>query len=151
MTEERTINEVHLAVLEFREGRYNGYRFFFERPTIEQGYRGILNYVPVHGGITYAKPVKEGGFIYGFDCQHCDDDENLDCYDIEWAFKETEFMYRAISIASCFEKRYLMAKDNKKKAEIIDGYHAEVKKKLSRSFELENNFGAMLGLLCGDL
>ncbi len=34
---------------------YCGYCTFPNRPVREQGYRGFMTYVPVHGGITYAE------------------------------------------------------------------------------------------------
>ena len=52
---------------------YCGYVRFPKKPVREMGYNGILTYVPVHGGITFADSGKDGSMVYGFDCGHCDD------------------------------------------------------------------------------
>ena len=57
------------------EGSLNGYVVFKKRPTIETGYDGILTYVPVHGGITFACEQKDGTMVYGFDTLHFDSHE----------------------------------------------------------------------------
>jgi hypothetical protein len=59
-----------------RLNHYCGYCRFIERPVREVGYKGILTYVPVHGGITYANE-DEDGMVYGFDCAHAGDEGNF--------------------------------------------------------------------------
>lgn len=55
-----------------------GYARFASRPVKEPGYKGILVYVPVHGGITYAQEAPNGSFVYGFDCGHASDSLDME-------------------------------------------------------------------------
>lgn len=36
----------------------------------ENYYHGLVQAVPVHGGITYSKVNEDGTIVYGFDCNH---------------------------------------------------------------------------------
>lgn len=75
---------------------YCGYCTFPQRPVREQGYSGFLEYVPVHGGITYTSQELDGKMTYGFDCAHSGDDKNPDCQDEKWLSAEAERMAEAI-------------------------------------------------------
>jgi hypothetical protein len=132
-------------------GHLCGYVRFNKRPVIEKEYGGILSYVPVHGGITYAKESKNGSMVYGFDCAHCDDENNPNCKDANWVLKEAINMGLAILIAKKHERKYL-AVDGfpKKRAKIIDCFHLETKKS-GVVFDIQDNFGAMINLLSGQL
>ena len=131
-------------------GHYCGYARFKERPLKEKEYDGIVTYVPVHGGITFARQ-DERGFTYGFDCAHAGDEYRPELKDIEWLKKECEKMAIGIKVAKEFEDRYLLAENNEKKAEIIDEYHAKLKEKHGIEFKLKDNFEAMLNALFGKL
>lgn len=89
---------------------YNGYVAFPTRPTVEQGYDGILTYVPVHGGITFADQFDEG-MVYGFDTGHCDSDK-VPRTDVEWVKKQIRLMIAGIKEAAKVEKQYLTSKRN---------------------------------------
>jgi hypothetical protein len=129
---------------------YCGYCVLPERPVKETSYNGILTYVPVHGGITLAKELESGKMVYGFDCAHVDDEYNSDTWDIDWLTKQCENMAFAIEVASAYEDEYLNANGNKGKADVIDRYHGNLKDD-GIEFDITNNFGAMLNLLCGEL
>ena len=128
---------------------YCGYARFPKRPVREVGYYGILSYVPVHGGITYARQDDEG-MVYGFDCAHAGDEEKSWLKDEAWLMAECERMAFAIQWARWFELPYRMAWSNNLKAKVIGGYHALLRRR-GIEFELTDNFGAMLNLLAGDL
>jgi hypothetical protein len=136
-------------------GHYCGYVRFPKRPVREEGYEGILVYVPVHGGITYAQQSEDGSMVYGFDCAHAGDWSEIHTYGKKWTLeevvKETENMAVAIQLAAKYEKRYLQALTNEGKAKIIDEYHKELKEKHGIIFNLDDNFGAQLKLLSGNL
>ena len=89
---------------------YNGY--FIAKPEVQfksvekSGYDGILAYVNVHGGITYAKQLKDGCWIYGFDTVHHDSDQ-FPCNDLEWIKKELAIMIQSIHIAQKVEEEYM--------------------------------------------
>lgn len=129
-------------------GHYCGYCQFAKRPVIEQDYNGILTYVPVHGGITYAKEQPDGSMIYGFDCAHWGDDNDARCISKEWLTAECERMALGIQVAAKYEERYLLARELADKAAIIDEMHAELDG-LGSGYELST--GAILNLPAGDL
>lgn len=141
-------------------GHLCGYARFPRRFVREDGYDGILSFVPVHGGITYARESDDGTMVYGFDCAH-----SGDAPPIEFASKiglrhrnpgahvwtedevhaETERMVRGIAACEPYEERYLLARDGEERAAVIDEYHAA----LGGGFDVTDNFGAMIGVLGG--
>jgi hypothetical protein len=130
-------------------GHFCGYVRFKKRPVTETGYKGILNYAPVHGGITFATEDK-AGMLYGFDCAHCDDSTNPLVRDLEWLRNECEMMGATVALAAKYEKRYLVAKTSKARAKVIDAYHKACTN-LGAKFKLTDNFGAMINLMFGEL
>jgi len=88
------------------EGALNGYVKFPKRPVVEDGYDGILTYVPVHGGITYAAEDEDGGMVYGFDSLHCDSAQ-FPRTDPSWVEGECRKMIVGIRKAAEVEKKYL--------------------------------------------
>lgn len=130
--------------------QYNGYCRFKRKPVQERGYHGILDYVPVHGGITYCEH-KLGVSTYGFDTAHSGDDENPLCRNVEWVEYQCLVMARGIQIAAQFEKDYLRFKDNDCRAVVLSRYHARLDRLISTPFNLGNNFGAMINVLFGRL
>lgn len=127
-------------------GHYCGYVRFPKRFMRETGYNGILTYVPVHGGLTYAKEDKEGSIVYGFDCAHAGDETNPAVKDMNWLIEQCKLMARAIKIAKKYEDRYLKALTNKGKARILDTMIEEIGIPIGN-----NNFGVNLNLLSGEL
>lgn len=86
-------------------GRLNGYLAFPQRPVRERGYGGILAYVPVHGGITFAREDEEG-VCYGFDTGHFNS-ENYPINDTEWIKGQIRIMLKGIQKAAEVESEYL--------------------------------------------
>jgi hypothetical protein len=128
---------------------YCGYARFAERPVQEESYHGLLTYVPVHGGITFAH-ADDAGMVYGFDCGHAGDDTNQQRQDIDWLKAECERMGVAIRDAAQYEPDYLAAgDDNDTKAAVIDRYHTHLREVHGITFDLRDNFGAMLNVLFG--
>jgi len=124
------------------ENALNGYVFFPKRPVREYGYDGILTYVPVHGGITYAEPYKKG-MVYGFDTLHCNSNE-YPRLDKEWLISQCKIMIKGILKAAEVEDKYLRCKTNNGKAKHCE-YVMEVQP------EMERSFGVNINLLSGKL
>ena len=142
------------VVLHHELGHYCGYVRFPKKPVREEGYHGILTYVPVHGGITYAEQGKDGSMVYGFDCAHSGDWCSCHQMGHKWTLQEVreEIKKMAVSIQliAKYERRYLRNITPKGKAKVIDEYHEELKKQ-NIAFDLQDNFGAMLNLLAGQI
>ena len=122
------------------EDAFNGYVVFPKRPVREMGYGGILTYVPVHGGITYAKEDKLG-MVYGFDTLHYYS-EKCPRKDRAWIRKQCRIMLQGILKAKEVEAKYLKCLTNKGKAK----YAQQV---LDINPNEEMNFGTCLNLLSG--
>lgn len=135
-------------LVQIKEMLHNcGYVRFPTKPVKEDGYYGILTYVPVHGGITYAHQ-SESGIVYGFDCAHYSDESNPDVRDITWLKSQCHLMVDSITLAAEFEDRYLLASvANEERANIITEFY----EKLGVEDSMSNNFGAMINVLCGQL
>ncbi len=139
---------IYCSLVQTRHGHWCGYARFPKQPTQESGYSGILTYVPVHGGITYARQDDDGTMVYGFDCAHADDDNNPLLQDLDWLKAECQRMVAAILAAASVESLYLDAKDNPAKADVIDRYHAACQEH-GIEFNLQDNFGAMINIMFG--
>lgn len=123
-------------------GGLNGYVLFPQRPVRELGYGGILNYVPVHGGITYAE--KEGrGMVYGFDTAHAHS-ESVTRHDPEWVRGQCQIMASGIMQAAKVEARYLRCISQQGKAKLAQTV-------LDINPDEEANFGTMINILSGKL
>ena len=147
---EKTWNKdgVVFSIVRTNMGHCCGYARFKARPTKTTGYDGILTYVPVHGGITYSGERKDGSMVYGFDCAHAGDESNPRLHEKDWLIPECERMAKGILAAAKVEDEYLLAEgDNEKRAEIIQKYHDD----LGVEFNVKDNFGAMINLLCGSI
>lgn len=125
---------------------YCGYVRFPQRPVKEDGYNGIITYVPTHGGITYAEEFEDGTMVYGFDCAHFNDEHNPNLQDLDYITEECEMMAKYILLAAEFEGRYLATED---RGEIIDNFRDECRKlgEMDESFSM----GALIALLTGKL
>jgi len=136
-------------------GYYCGYVRFPKRPVLERGYEGILTYVPVHGGITYAEQSPDGSMVYGFDCSHVDDwtihSPKGKFWTIREVKEEAEKMAIGIKVVAKYELEYLTASTEEERAKVIDRYHRELREKYGIMFNLRDNFGAMLNVLAGTL
>lgn len=122
---------------------YNGYIHFKKRPVREKGYNGIMAYVPVHGGITYASEDKQG-IVYGFDTAHATQ-EGVPIRDRAWIKSEIQAMRRGILRAAKVEKKYLTAKTGKTKAKLAATVFT-MKRPANKL-----GFSAMINLLTGEI
>jgi hypothetical protein len=122
---------------------YNGYVVFPERPVKQSGYGGLLVYVPVHGGITYAEE-DEVGCVYGFDTGHFDSG-SFPNKEIPWILSQCEVMIRGIRLAAILEDAYLLAEgDNETRLEICQQFQ-DLQPSQSK------NFMVCVNLLAGNL
>lgn len=122
---------------------YCGYVVHPQRPTIEPKYDGIVAYIPVHGGVTYAHHDAFGS-VYGFDTAHCDS-EKLPTRDKEWIRGQIDILARGLLIAASIEEEYLKADgDNARRAELVQPI-------LDLQPEERLSFKVMLNLLTGEL
>ena len=121
---------------------FNGYALFPKRPVREVGYAGIISYVPVHGGITFAHECDDG-IIYGFDTGHCDSGE-YPINDKDWIKGQITIMIQGIKLAATLEDKYLRCKTNKGRAKYAD-------KLLDLQRDQSRSFGVCLNLLSGKL
>lgn len=128
-----------IALSPMGQHRKNGYCIFPARPTLEAGYRGILAYVPVHGGITYAKDTPDG-MIYGFDTGHNDSHE-FPIDDSEWIKKQISIMIQGIRVAVGVEESYLKRESVEECVELVSGVCPDQ----------WYNLGVAINLLAGEL
>lgn len=155
---------------------WRGYVRFPNRPLKEPGYRGIVTYVPVHGGVTWAEDSPDGSFVYGFDCNHAWDrkDGTLQGHaermrkfirtrnlaDPEgtpirrtrkWLTAQCESMAAGIRVAVRFEDAYIAAAgDSQQRALILDQYRAYLRTE-GLGTVAQEPVGVMLNLLSGQL
>lgn len=128
---------------------YCGYVRFPKRPLKEQGYDGVVTYVPVHGGVTFAREDADG-MVYGFDCAHAGDERDPRVTDLTWLRAECGRLASGIVAAIGVEESYLLAGDASSRAAVIDEYHATLADR-GINFELTDNFGAMINALTGSI
>jgi hypothetical protein len=114
------------------------------------GYKGLLTYVPVSGGITLKAEDSEGCIIYGYDTNHAWDHAKAGFWTPETMTEETNRFATGLICAAKYETAYLEARTEKGKAQIIDLFHAELRES-GIEFKLTENFGAMLNVLFGKL
>lgn len=134
-------------------GNYNGYVRFPKRPVQEKGYDGILTYVPVHGGITYAEE-DDKGMVYGFDCAHFGDEDNPKLNDLQWMRAECRRLARGILIAADYEPQYLQGDgDNEQLLELLQHFYNHVQDHGLPGFDTEEgwNLGVAIKLMGGNL
>lgn len=158
-----------------------GYVRFPVRPVKETRYGGILQYVPVHGGITYAEDSPDGSMVYGFDCGHAQDRRWLSSEEFKrrlkrfkrgktrrgrthmllgepirrtrrWLWQQCETMAGSILVAAQFEDAYLASEgDQYKRAAVLDKFHEYLSREKFGQFVLTDNFLAMINVLAGRL
>lgn len=145
-------------------GHYCGYVHFPKRPLDGTGqvtnplskkkktlhYMGIVTFVPVHGGVTYAEPDCKGGITYGFDCAHAGDDQDRKTRDRVWVEQECRRMAMGIKEAAKFEERFKAQKSFHDKLGIVNEYHDQLRE-IGIDFVLTDNFGSMMEFLAQGL
>lgn len=122
----------------------NGYVTFPKRPVREEAYEGILLYVGVHGGITYADELDNGEMEYGFDTVHYRS-EDFPRDDPKWILGQIRLMAESIIVASEVEDAYLRCKTNMGKAKHVQ----KVRDVAGDNADL--SFGAMINMLGGKI
>jgi hypothetical protein len=129
-----------------------GYVRLNQQLFTEMGYDGLLTYVPCPGGITCKAMDSEGCHIYGYDTNHAWDHEKGEGYwTAERMTEETTLFARALVVAAKYEQAYLQADgDCDARAKIIDDYHKALAVD-GVTFNLTENFGAMMNALFGRL
>jgi len=124
---------------------YNGYVRFKEMPLSGSKF---LDYVPVHGGITYGQRSPDGSYVYGFDTNHAGDANHPDIQSTEWLENECRTMSRGIMAAVRYEQQYIAAKDEDGKKAVLIAFL----KYMSEEFGAKGvGTGALLNILSGDL
>lgn len=127
-------------------GRYNGYVRFPKLPLVAPGYKGIVGYVPVHGGITFFQEWWDGSCTYGFDTGHIWSGNIPEIINnIDWLMAETESLGFGIKIAARFEPYYLNARTEQRKAIILDRMGEFM------PLNVGENFNVMMNLMSGEL
>jgi len=140
------LREDNLVVLRSIMNHLCGYAAF-SADVIPKEWHGnynadALQYLNVHGGITYAEVPKEGWVVFGFDCAHVDDDKNPALQNPNYVMELTRQMRQQILDYAAVIEEWREA-DSKKRCEMMDkirdaGEHKE-----------HFGFGAMIDLLCG--
>lgn len=149
-----------LSVILQDDGHYCGYVRFAKRPVVERGYDGFVTYIPVHGGITFARGSENGSMVYGFDCAHAGDWVSYCPSGHKWTedevVVETEKLLRNFQLGLKYEKRYLGKYSRKgrylrkntvrERAKILDEYMRE-----ADGTGIMDNFGVLINLFTGQL
>ena len=139
--------DVVCYLLKHPMGHYCGYARFSERPVKHSGCDGIMDYIPVHGGITFTNN-DEAGYVYGFDCAHYNDENNPLTHDLDWLKGQCHTMADAIKCIVEFEDAYLLADgDNEERLKILEAFQD----KLGKNIVPTNSVGVMLNILSGKL
>ena len=116
-------NTLSVSSRSILEDHWCGYTTFEKRPLFEKWYKGIVQEVPVHGGVTFAEKNEYamGTFTYGFNCAHGRDILHLAKVEtkhkdrfFKWLWGQTHILAMSILIAKDYEKEYLHTKDTHK-------------------------------------
>lgn len=142
---EFVIDEIPCWFLQTILGHFCGYAKFTRAQTLSGGYDGLLTYVPVHGGITYARQCSDG-FVYGFDCAHYN---SPTVPSRDWLIEQCRTMVIGIKLASKLEPVYLSA-SREERAELIDTMQRDVELETGTAVD-KFNFGVCINLLSGNI
>jgi len=136
----------------FQRAWFCGYCRFPMKPVIENGYSGILEFVPTHGGITFAERDSDGSMVYGFDCNHAEDGTKPELRDVRWLRQETERMAFGILQAAKFEEEFLLESESpEERIAVLDRFHAALRK-AGIAYDLrDNGVMGMLRVLVGEI
>lgn len=98
-----------LPILQRMVAGFNGYVAFPKRnaPLKARELTGLIEAIPVHGGVTYVCKDKTAA-VYGFDtCHH--NSEHVPRYDRTWMKWQCQVLYEGLLMARKIEDRYLKA------------------------------------------
>jgi len=129
-----------------------GYCRFPIKPVIANGYGGMLEFVPVHGGITLARRESDGSMVYGYDCAHGGDGTRPELRDVRWLRQETERMACGILQAAKFEEAFLFeSEDSEERVTVINRFHASLREH-GIAYDLrDNGVMGMLRVVMGEI
>ena len=133
------------------DGYFTGYARFKDKlfkgyyKKKKPNYLGFLTYIPVHGGITYAKK-DEYGYVYGFDCVHSGDEDNPNLKDINYIAKQCELLGDMLFYCKEHKDKYDKANTNQEKSIIIQDFIEKFPQA-----EQKLNFGALINLIGGKI
>ena len=82
----------------------------------------FLDFVPVHGGITYGDRREDGSYIYGFDTNHAHDSTNPDIRNTDWLKEQTARMGFGIQAAARYEQAYMACKTAEERRTVVNNY-----------------------------
>lgn len=101
-----------------------------------------LQYLAIHGGITYASE-SDGWCVFGLDCGHGGDEEHPELRDSQYVLGLAKSMRQQISL---YRRRLGEWREGsrKKRGELMDEISGTVQVK-----PLSPSLGAMIGVLCG--
>lgn len=144
---ERLLVEDNKVVLVTPLGHFCGY-VAIPAKELPAGWGGnynadCLQYLKVHGGITYAS-VEGEYFVFGFDCAHAGDDENDNLQDPKYVMLLTKQMEQQLRLLA---ERILNGEFRKygraQKAKILDEIRDQ------GSLDVNRGLGHMIGMLSG--
>ena len=129
----------------YKGGYFCGY-VVFKNDEIPESWIGNydasgLQYLNVHGGLTYAK--QEGDWsVFGFDCAHAHDDEDVKLQDADYVMSLVEQMESQMKVLATKHRDFLKA-DKEGKIKILDEIReqGEIKEQLG--------FGGLLQAFSG--
>ena len=101
-----------------------------------------LQYLNIHGGLTFAKKPNDDWVVFGFDCAHSGDEDNASLKDPEYVMDLTRQMEQQLIDYAAIIKKWRKA-NRGKRMEMVD----EIRDKGKHSEEI--GFGALLGALWG--
>ena len=132
--------DLHCTVLRQDMGHPCGYVRVPDCPVAT--YEGIMAYVPVHGGLTYAKQ-DDGSVVYGFDCAHSHSRPHL-FNNPEWMRMQCRQMVDGILTALPLRAEYNATADNEARAAIAQ-------KVVDVAPSEEIGFTGLISMFCGVL
>ena len=107
--------ELRCTIIRVQKRHNCGYVRLPESPI--DSYDGIMAYVPVHGGLTYAHRDDDGSVVFGFDCAHYNS-EQFPINDEGWLKQECRDMVDGILAAIAVCKQYEEEPNDDKRATI---------------------------------
>lgn len=134
-----------LCVTRHRSGHLCGYVAFPAKDTPAEwvgNYNAdALQYLAVHGGLTYAK--RHGDWcVFGFDCAHSGDDERMELRDTTYVMALTRQMREQMILLRTRLDEYRKG-NREQRVTIIE----EIREKATEKTEF--GFGALIGMMAG--
>lgn len=123
----------------------NGYVAYPKRhaPRLPQGTGNIVQYIPVHGGVTYA--CKDSFMaVWGFDTMHAGSEEHPRS-DRDWIRAHCWLLYRGLMLAEQLWPEFRRA-SQERRAELVEQLLALVEE---RALPDKLGFQALMGLVLG--